>query len=95
MSNFIENSNRSPELVESSLKSLITPVANFVGVLTALPAVTVDLIGDDELVYGTFVLDTVQQQVKTGFITNLPARIRFAARSGSTGRFTITVTGSV
>lgn len=91
MANFIENSNRSPELVGTSLQSLITPVANFVATLTSLPGMTVELVGDDGVVYGTFTLDTLNEEVKSGLITNLPARIQFRAASPGSGKFNIRV----
>ena len=89
MANFIENSNRQPELVSTSLQTLITPVANFVATLTELPAMTVELVGDDEVVYGTFSLTTVGVEVKSGLLTALPARMRFRATSPGGGRFNI------
>lgn len=91
MANFIENSNRAPELLETSLKSLITPVANFVGTLTALPAATVEIVGDDDVVYGTFTLDTLFQEVESGLITSLPARMKFRVTSAVAGLFNIKV----
>lgn len=91
MANFIENSNRAPELLETNLKSLITPVANFVGTLTALPAVTVDIVGDDDVVYGTFSLTDVGVEVESGLLTALPAKMRFRAYPGSAGQFNIKV----
>lgn len=91
MANFIENSNRAPELLETNLKSLITPVANFVGTLTALPAATVEIVGDDDVVYGTFTLDTLFQEVESGLITSLPARMKFRVTSAVAGLFNIKV----
>ena len=93
MANYIENSSRTPELVEATFKSLITPVANFVGTLRSGDTTVVDLVGDDNLTYGTLTLDTHNQAVKTGLLTNLPARMKFAVVSGN-GRFTIEVNGS-
>lgn len=93
MANYIENSTRTPEMVESTFKSIITPVANFIGTLRSGGTTVVDLVGDDELVYGTFTLDTINQVVKTGLLTNLPARIKFVVVSGN-GRFTIEINGS-
>lgn len=90
MSNFIENSNRLPEQVESQLKSMITPVANFVATLTDGPATTVQLVGDDEVVYGTFTLTTLNVPVASGLLTALPARMRFRV-TGGTGQFNIKV----
>ncbi len=91
MANFIENSNRSPELLGTDLKSLITPAANFVGTLTALPATTVELVGDDNVVYGTFTLDTVNQEVESTLLTNLPSRMYFRVTSPVAGLFNIKV----
>ena len=92
MANFIENSTRAPELLDTSLKALLVPAANFVGTLTALPGATVDLIGDDGVVYGTFTLTTVGAEVESGLLTNLPPRMRIAVTSGpNSGRFNISV----
>lgn len=92
MANFIENSDRAPELLESNLKSLITPAANFVGRLLEPGNATVQLLGDDGVVYGTFTLDTVAQDVESGLLTALPAKMKFNVTSGpSTARFRITV----
>ena len=91
MANFIENSNRAPELLGTELKSLITPAANFVATLTALPAATVQLLGDDGVVYGTFTLDTVNQEVESGLITALPPRMQFRVTSPVAGLFNIKV----
>jgi hypothetical protein len=92
MANFIENSDRAPEYLESNLKTLITPAANFVGRLLTGPAATVQMVGDDAVVYGTFTLDTVGENVESGLITALPARMRYSVTSGpNSGRFTITV----
>ncbi len=90
MANFIENSNRLPEYVDSSLKTLITPVANFVATLTAGNYAVVSLIGDDGVTYGTFTLDTLDQEVESGLLTALPARMRASAQAG-TGVFNIKV----
>jgi len=90
MANFIENSNRLPEYVDSSLKTLITPVANFVATLTAGNYAVVSLIGDDGVTYGTFTLDTLDQEVESGLLTALPARMRASAQAG-TGSFNIKV----
>jgi hypothetical protein len=90
MSNFIENSNRAPELLESQLKSLITPVANFVATLTEGAGITVELVGDDEVVYGTFTLTALNVPVASGLLTALPARMRFRVTAG-TGSFNIRV----
>lgn len=89
MANFIENSNRAPELLGTELKSLITPAANFVATLTELPAATVDLVGDDGVVYGTFNLTTVGTEVKSGLLTALPARMQFRVTSAVAGKFNI------
>lgn len=94
MANFIETSNKAPELVESALKTLLIPTANFVGTLTSGSATTVQLVGDDNLVYGTFVLDTLNTPVKSGLLTSLPNKIKFLVTSG-TGRFTIEVNPGV
>lgn len=95
MANFIENSDRAPELLESNLKTLITPAANFVGRLLETGRVTVQMRGDDDVVYGTFTLDTANEDVESGLLTALPARMRFNVISGpSTARFRITVVGS-
>lgn len=92
MANFIENSNRAPEYVESNLKTLISPAANFIGRLTAGGTAVVQLVGDDNVVYGTFTLDTINQDVESGLITALPARMRFNVASSSLdSRFIITV----
>lgn len=91
MAQFIDNSNRQPELVSSSLQTLLIPSANFVAVLTELPAMTVQLVGDDGVVYGTFNLTTVGVEVKSGLLTALPARIRFLVTSPGRGRFSIRV----
>lgn len=92
MANFIENSNRTPEYVESNLKTLITPAANFVGRLTAGETATVQLVGDDDVVYGTFTLDTLNEEVESGLITALPARMRFNVTGSSLdSRFTIII----
>lgn len=92
MANFIENSNRTPEYVESNFKTLISPAANFIGRLTAGGAAVVQLLGDDGVGYGTFTLDTVNQDVESGLITALPARMRFNVVSSSLdSRFTIIV----
>lgn len=89
MANFIENSDRAPELLSTNLQTVITPVANFVATLTQLPAMTVELVGDDEVVYGTFSLTTVGTEVKSGLLTALPAKMRFRVTSAGSGRFTI------
>ena len=89
MANFIENSNRQPELVGTNLQAMITPAANFVATLTELPAATVDLVGDDGVVYGTFTLTALNTPVPSGLLTALPARMRFRVTSGSAGRFNI------
>lgn len=91
MANFIENSNRAPELLGTELKSLITPTANFVATLTALPAATVQMVGDDGVVYGTFTLDTLHEEVESGLITSLPARMQFRVTSAVAGLFNIKV----
>lgn len=92
MANFIENSDRAPELLESNLKTLITPAANFIGRLLEPGRATVQMIGDDSVVYGTFTLDTVGEDVESGLITALPAKMRFNVTSGpGTARFRITV----
>ena len=92
MANFIENSDRAPELLESNFKSLITPAANFVGRLLEPGTATLQLLGDDGVVYGTFSLDTVGEDVESGLLTALPAKMRFNVTSGSsTARFRITV----
>jgi hypothetical protein len=91
MANFIENSNRAPELLETSLKSLITPVANFVGTLTALPAATVEIVGDDDVVYGTFNLTALNTEVSSGLLTALPARMKFRVASAVAGLFNIKI----
>jgi len=92
MANFIENSDRSPELLESNLKTLITPAANFVGRLLEPGRATVQMIGDDGIGYGTFTLDTVAEDVESGLLTALPAKMRFNVISGpGTARFRITV----
>lgn len=92
MANFIENSDRSPELLESNLKTLITPAANFVGRLLEPGRATVQMLGDDGVGYGTFTLDTVNEDVESGLITALPTKMRFNVLSGpGTARFRITV----
>lgn len=92
MANFIENSNRIPEYVESNLKTIITPAANFIGRLTAGVSAVVQLLGDDGIVYGTFTLDTINEDVESGLITALPPRMRFNVVSAPLdSRFTITV----
>ena len=90
MSNFIENSNRAPELVESNLKSLITPAANFIATLTAGAGLTVELLGDDEVNYGTFTLTALNVPVSSGLLTAFPARMRFRVTAGM-GSFNIKV----
>jgi len=89
MANFIENSNRQPELVGTNLQTMITPVANFVATLTELPAATVDLVGDDGVVYGTFSLTALNTPVSSGLLTALPARMQFRVTSAVAGRFNI------
>lgn len=92
MANFIENSDRAPEYLETNLRTLITPAANFVGRLLTPGTATVQMVGDDGVIYGTFTLDTVNEDVKSGLITNLPSKMRFNVTSGpSSGRFSITV----
>lgn len=91
MANFIENSDRAPELVGTNLQTMISPVANFIATLTELPAATVNLVGDDGVVYGTFNLTTVGTEVKSGLLTALPAKMRFLVTSAVAGRFNIRV----
>jgi hypothetical protein len=92
MANFIENSSRAPELLESSFKTLITPAANFIAKLTTPGTAVVELLGDDEVVYGTFSLDTFNEEVESGLLTALPSKMKFNVTSGaSSARFTITV----
>lgn len=90
MANFIENSNRLPEYVESTFKTLITPTANFVATLTGGNYAVITLLGDDGLTYGTFTLDTLNEEVESGLLTALPARMRASAEAGS-GVFNIKV----
>ena len=90
MSNFIENSNRAPELLESNLQSLITPVANFVATLTAGAGLTVEMLGDDGVNYGTFTLTALNVPVGSGLLTAFPARMQFRVTAG-TGSFNIKV----
>ena len=92
MANFIENSDRAPEYLETNFKTLITPAANFIGRLLTPGVAVVQMLGDDGVGYGTFTLDTVGQDVESGLITALPAKMRFNVTSGpNSGRFTITV----
>jgi len=92
MANFIENSSRAPELVESNLKTLITPAANFIAKLVTPGTAVVQLVGDDGVVYGTFTLDTLNEEVESGLLTALPSKMKFNVTSGaSSARFTITV----
>jgi len=90
MAHYIQTSENSPERLESALKTLLIPAANFVGMLTQGTATTVDLVGDDGVVYGTFTLDTINQPVSSGLLTALPRRMRFSVTSG-TGKFVIEV----
>ena len=94
MANYIGNSSKAPELLESSLKTLLIPVANFTGTLLSGGVTTVDIVGPTGTVYGTFVLDTPNVPVPSGLITNLPAQLRFAVTAG-TGIFRIEVTPSI
>jgi len=91
MAHCIDNSNRLPEQLSSSPQTMLTPVANFVAVLTELPAMTVEIVGSDEVVYGTFDLTTVGATVKSGLLTALPARMRYRVTSTGRGRFSINV----
>lgn len=89
MANFVDNSNRQPELLSSSLQTVLSPALNFVATLTELPAMTVELVGDNGLVYGTFNLTAVGVPVASGLLTALPARIQFRVTSTGRGRFNI------
>ena len=84
----IANSNPSPEYLESVSKSILVPAINFVATLTRGGPVTVEIVGPDDTVYGTFVLDTINQPVSSGLITNLANKLRYRITAG-TGAFTI------
>jgi hypothetical protein len=84
----IANSNPTPEYLESAFKSIQIPAINFVGTLLSGGPITVDVVGPNNAVYGTFTLDVVNQQVSSGLLTNLPVQLRYNVVSG-TGKFTI------
>jgi hypothetical protein len=90
MANFINNGNLAPEVLEDVFKSIICPVINFTGVLISGGPMTVNVVGDDGLVYLTFVLDTLNVQITSGLVTKLAQKLKFQIVSGS-GRFSITL----
>ena len=90
MAHFIQTSDNGPELVESQFKTLLVPAAYFQAVLTQGAATEVDLVGDDGVVYGSFTLDTIDQQVRSSLVTPLPKRLKFVVTSG-TGKFRIAI----
>jgi len=94
MADYIGNSTKAPELLESSLKTILIPSANFTGTLLSGGTTTVAIVGATDTVYGTFVLDTLNTPVASGLLTNLPSQLRFSVTSG-TGTFRIEVSPSV
>jgi hypothetical protein len=94
MANFINNGSLAPEILEDVFKTIICPVINFTGTLTSGGPITVNVVGDDGLVYLQFVLDTVNTPVVSGLVTKLAQKLKFQIVSGS-GRFTIALKASV
>lgn len=90
MANYINNGTLAPELLESNFKTIISPAINFTGTLLSGNAVSVNVVGDDGLVYISFTLDTLNVPVSTGLVTNLASQLKFVVTSGQgSGRFKI------
>jgi hypothetical protein len=94
MANFINNGNLAPEVLEDVFKTIICPVINFTGTLASGGPMTINVVGDDGLVYMTFNLDEALVPVSSGLVTKLAKKLRFQIVSGS-GRFSITLNVSI
>jgi hypothetical protein len=88
MANFINNGSLAPEVLEDVFKTIICPVINFTGTLISGGPMTVNVVGDDGLVYLTFSFTIANVQISSGLVTKLPQKLKFQIASGS-GRFSI------
>jgi len=96
MANFINNGNLAPELLESNFKAIISPVINFTATLLSGSSATVQVVGDDNVVYLTFTLDTLHVPISSGLVTSLAPRLKFVVTSGSSSaRFRIELGASI
>ena len=94
MANFIANSNLSPEYLESNLKAILNPAITFKATLTRGGPTTVAIVGQDNLTYGTFTLDTINQAVTSGPLTNLAPQLKYVVTAG-TGNFNIVCSAGI
>lgn len=94
MANFIANSNLSPEYLESNLKAILNPTITFKATLTSGGPTTVAVVGQDNLTYGSFTLDTLNQVVSSGPIANLAPQLKYVVTSGF-GNFNITCNAGI
>jgi hypothetical protein len=90
MSYFINNGVLIPEVLDIDFKSVVSPILNFTAVLLTGPSATVNVVGNDGLVYMTFTLDTLNTPISSGLVTNLPRQLRYVVTSGI-GQFRITL----
>jgi hypothetical protein len=96
MANYINNGNLAPELLESNFKAIISPVINFKATLLSGSFATVQVVGDDNVVYLTFTLNTLNVPISSGLVTNLAPRLKFVVTSGpSSGNFRIELGASI
>ena len=96
MANYVNNGNLAPELLESNFKNILSPVINFKATLLSGSFATVQVVGDDGLVYLTFTLDTLNAPISSGLVTNLAPRLKFVVTSlQSTSRFKIEAGASI
>ncbi len=95
MANFIAQSNLGPEYLEATSKALLSSTVNFIGTLTSGGPITVNITNEDNtVVYGTFLLDTLNQRISTGLLFNLAPRIKYNVISGL-GSFNIQLSSGV
>lgn len=76
------------ELLTDKFKYVTSPVINFVAKLYSGNPTIINIVGNDNVVYGTFSLDTVNESVSSGLITNLPPALKYDVVSGD-GNFQI------